>query len=514
MKKLLLAPLRKAALALGALGLLGSPALATWSICVVDTTTGEVCVATATCIANFNIQTVVPVVVVGRGAGATQALVPFQNNNKVKIYDGFLAGTTPTDILNDIIATDNGIANRQFGIVDLFNAPKSFTGAQALAGKKGVAGTVGNLRYAVQGNILTAGTVVNFVVQTLINQPPGTDLSQRVMAAMETARSLGGDGRCSCPGQGATDCGSPPANFNKSAHNATIILARIGDTDGPCTNIGSCVKGDYFVNLNVIGGVNDIDPVLELQTLYDAWRLSKIGVPDQLLTQVEQSAAALPADGQATASFTIHPFDIDGNPIAMGGASVSVGKVGGGAFFATPGPVTQNPDGSYSFQVTAGASAGLDEYEIVLDDGVRPVTLYPYPSLQVDALDSLHAGFDALPAAEGGSVPFTINAGASAANLPYVLLGSSSGTMPGIPLGGQIVPLNFDPFTDFTLIAAGSATLPGSVGLTDAGGRAEAALSAAPGQFAPGVGLHLDFAAVVLGAPETITNAVGVDVEP
>ena len=506
--------LRSAVLCLTALGLVGSPALATWSICIVDTETGEVCIATATCIPNLDIQPIVPVIVVGRGVGATQASVPFVNPNKVTIFNGLIAGTAPQAILDQIKLVDNGWHQRQFGIVDLLNTPKSFTGNGAIAGKKGVAGIEGNLRYAVQGNILTAGTVVNYVVNTMLNQPPGTDLSQRVMAGMETARSLGGDGRCSCPGAPATSCGSPPPSFNKSAHNATIVLARLGDVDGTCSATSSCAKGDYYLNLKVVGNNNDPDPVLELQLMYDAWRLGLIGVPDQVHTQLTQSAAALPADGLTMASFTIHPFDVDGNPILVGGASVSVNQLGGGALFATPGPVTQNPDGSYSFEVSAGTTPGTDVYEIALDDGTGPVTLYPHPTLEVEAPTSLHAGFDALSVTDGGLVPFTLDAGAAAGNQAYILLGSASGTTPGVPLGFQNVPLNFDTFTSFTLLAAGSAILPGSVGLTDPSGRAQAGLSASPGQFAPGVGLHLDFAAVVLGVPETITNPVGIDLVP
>jgi len=53
--------------------------------------------------------------------------------------------------------------------------------------------------------------------------------------------------------------------------------------------------------------------------------------------------------------------------------------------------------------------------------------------------------------------------------------------------------------------------LPGFLGTTDANGRAQAQLVAGPGQFAPGVGLELSFAAVALTNPEAITNAVQVE---
>ena len=47
-----------------AMVLLVAPLRATWSIVIVDRLTGEVCVATATCIPNANIQQHVPVIVV------------------------------------------------------------------------------------------------------------------------------------------------------------------------------------------------------------------------------------------------------------------------------------------------------------------------------------------------------------------------------------------------------------------------------------------------------------------
>ena len=77
MKRVLGIPVRlgKALRGLTGLVLLASVAEATWSIVVVDRATGEVCVATATCLAGFNIANAVPVVVVGKGAAAAQSYI-------------------------------------------------------------------------------------------------------------------------------------------------------------------------------------------------------------------------------------------------------------------------------------------------------------------------------------------------------------------------------------------------------------------------------------------------------
>ena len=515
MKQRILDALRNATLALGAASLLAAPSSATWSICIVNVKTGEVCVATATCLPDINIQGAVPVLVVGRGVGAAQASVPSPDFNKPMMFDGFHAGTSPQDILDAIEQADFAFQSRQFGIVDMSTGPVSFTGVSAAQGKNGIAGVAGPYRYSVQGNSLTGASVVDGIVDTLLHPGPGAnDLSLRVMAAMEKARALGGDGRCSCPGMAPTACGVPPHGFTKSAHVATILLGRIGDVDGFCSTFSSCANGSYYLNLNVIGNVNDPDPVLTLKAQYDAWRQGLSGVVDQLETAVVRSASALPADGQTPAFFTIHPADVDGGALTSGGLNITVARVGGGNFHAAPSQVSQNPDGSYTFSVTAGTTPGIDEYELVVDDGGTLVTLYPYPKITVEPVTPLHAGLSKFSASAGAEVHFVVQAGVAAGNLPYVLLGSASGTTPGIPLGFQNVPLNPDAFTDFTILGAGPPVLPGSIGVTSASGRADAWLSAAPGLFAPGVGLHLDFAAVVLGSPETITNSVGVDVKP
>ena len=70
--------LRRLTTFLGALLVLHAPALATWSIVVLNHKTGEVCVATATCIPNFQIRRYVPVVRVGLGGAAAQSWVDSQ----------------------------------------------------------------------------------------------------------------------------------------------------------------------------------------------------------------------------------------------------------------------------------------------------------------------------------------------------------------------------------------------------------------------------------------------------
>ena len=69
---------------------------------------------------------------------------------------------------------------------------------------------IGDIVYAVQGNVLTGPAVITAAEQA-IRTTPG-DLAEKLMAAMEASRFFGGDGRCSCNGNSPTQCGAPPAS--------------------------------------------------------------------------------------------------------------------------------------------------------------------------------------------------------------------------------------------------------------------------------------------------------------
>lgn len=72
-------------------------------------------------------------------------------------------------------------------------------------------------------------------------------------------------------------------------------------------------------------------------------------------------------------------------------------------------------------------------------------------------------------------VDLTLLGGATRASSIYMVLGSLSGTSPGIALPGGLLPLNFDFLTSATLSAAGGALFPGTMGALDAAGAAQAA---------------------------------------
>lgn len=98
-----------------------------------------------------------------------------------------------------------------------------------------------------------------------------------------------------------------------------------------------------------------------------------------------------------------------------------------------------------------------------------------------------------ISAATGGTANFTINAGPLYQSAGYRVLGSITGTSPGITLNHVNIPLNFDVFMIDTILYANSSALPGFFGTLDATGSAAAALITGPLPPAA-VGLQMDFA--------------------
>ncbi len=485
-----------------------TPAMATWSIVITNTLTGEVIVASATCIEQFDLLAGLPVVRVDLGGAAAQSMIDTGAVNRKKIWNKFGQGIRPNTILSDLAGGDPWHKFRQYGIVDFDNTPATFTGSGAGAAKKGVTGVVGELRYSIQGNVLTAPAVIDAAELALLTSPG--DMGQRVMAAMEAARALGGDGRCSCSQAAPTSCGAPPPGFTKSAHIGFLVIARHGDTDGVCTGPLGCANGNYYLTENVIAGASAPDPILTLAANHAAWRANLAGHPDHVKTRVTRTASQLPADGAATATIFVELRDVDDIPITTGGATLTLTQAG--VPLTTLGPVTDLGNGTYSFDVIAGTSSGLETIDVRVDDGTVQATLYPPVTLTIDPKAALHIGEDEVSTSATVDVPFTLNFGPSASGSLYFLLGSMTGTAPGTPLGFQTLPLNWDALSLFTLTHPGAPFLPGSFGTLDAAGRATASLAAPAGTLSGFSGLHLDWAAVVFTLPESLSNAVGLNI--
>lgn len=489
------------------------PAGATWSIVVLNRDTGEVAVATSTCIPDSDISFLVPVVRVGVVAGASQSFVDPVGRNKRRIYNHSpREGATPQILLDLIESLDGGFETRQFGIVMFTGPPVTHTGTQNFATALGVTGQVGPYDYAIQGNILTGDNVVYDCEAAFLNTPG--DLGQRMIAAMEAARDAGGDGRCSCSPGMPTSCGSPPASFTHASYNACMVIARHGDTDNTlCNNTVSCVNGDYYLKLTYVGNQFTPEPIAELRSRYDAWRAAHVGRPDHVLTDVDQTLPRLRADGRSTSVVTVRLRDVDGTALTSGGQTLTVVRRDGNGAIATVQNHVDHGDGTHSFEFRSTAAVGEASYAIVVDDGVRPVELYPRVRLASIAPEDLHLGLEGLEASEGGTLPFLVDLGPATAGARYRILGSLSGTTPPAVFGGQVVPLARDRFFDYTASWPGGAPFVGNAGTLDADGRAEARFEVPAGALVPFVGAELG-AAVWSDVPPFVTARQGIPVLP
>ena len=267
MKKLLLAL---------CFSLIATPAFATWSVIAIDATTGEIVIASATCVSNASfarfpakgLMDVQAIVVPGLGVAAAQAAVDNTRKNQMLIYDELRKGTAPVEIMKLLMA-DPAIEGRQFGILDRKGGRAGFSGQRngpvSLDRQGEIRMSGRRVFYSIQGNILKSEEVVTAAVAAF--ESARGVLTDKVMAAMEAADAKGGDSRCSCERGPKIDA---PCTA-KTAHVAYILKSMPGDEVGVSHN-----DGKYAMYLSVtdadIKPAEDANPVKTLRMRYDAWK--------------------------------------------------------------------------------------------------------------------------------------------------------------------------------------------------------------------------------------------------
>jgi len=487
-------------------------ARATWSIVVVNQRTGEVCVAAATCIANFDLKPVLCVIRVGEGGAAAQSVIDSTGANRLAIWNELRDGTAPNEIVALLGAQDSLHQRRQYGIVSVRGAPATFTGAQCGFARFGVSGTTGDLAYAIQGNILTGSIVVTNAEAAFLAS--SGDLPTRVMAGMLAARAMGGDGRCSCSTLMPTSCGAPPASFTQADSTAFLVCARLGDVDGTCTNGQNCANGNYWCDLREISSSGGFDPVLRLASdTIPEWRFVVGERADHYLTRVTSSTARIPADGTSAATVDVELRNLEDQPVSPFSPQLEIAAAD--PTVAVASPVTDLGNGRLRFTLASNGAVGTTRYwiTVVHQNGVR-VRLWPALELEAVTPAPILLGREVVSASAGASVPVWLDLGPSRSGATYLVLGTSSGTAPGSTFQGVHLPLNRDRFLNASYVRAIGGPFVDTAGILDANGRAEARFEPPPGWLAPFIGRRLDWAAYVGGSPALATNAVGLDVAP
>lgn len=226
------------------------------------------------------------------------------------------------------------------------------------------------------------------------------------------------------------------------------------------------------------------------------------------------------------------PFGHFGSSVALEGQLALVGSPdssvigGGGAAFlfeAASGAHAHTyavPPTASGEQAHLGVAVDLADGKAILageeDHNQEPIgtvwTTEPalVPPTLVDFVASLPAS--------GGTYWLAIESASSAAGEIYLVLGSMSGTSPGLPLSPQAhLPLVVDTYTAVSLAGAGSAPFFGTLGLLDGEGAASFKIEVPPIPYAP-VTVH--HAALLLlvepnGAVRAATSsAIAVDILP
>lgn len=184
----------------------------------------------------------------------------------------------------------------------------------------------------------------------------------------------------------------------------------------------------------------------------------------------------------------------------------------GTSAFATPAYgylFERGPDGVWReelrFQHTDGSVGNLAwiDGDIAMS---RPFSLL--------ASGSLYHGAPSLSLASPGVQDLLLRAGSERAGDLFFLLGSASGTAPGLPLGGFSLPLVADGYTQLLVNTAGAGVLAPFLGQLDDGGRADATFTLPAGLPASLAGAKLHHAFFTFdeqAAVTSVSNAVEVE---
>jgi uncharacterized Ntn-hydrolase superfamily protein len=308
---------------------------ATFSIVAVDTVTGIVGSAGASCIGGAQI---IEGIVENVGAINTQAL--WNPTNQDHADSLIRAGLTPDSIISWLQNNDaeSSPGDRQYGVVTLAGpgASAAYTGffTFQFAGHRTGPG------YSIQGNILLEEHVID--TMELVFLSTGGPMEERLMATLEAAKTPGADSRCLDEG--------------KSSISAFIKVVHPGDGNTP-----------YLYEV-VANTPDSIDPIDVLREKFDAWKSAQVADADS--SGIEAAPTALPTTGADMAAITVTPLNSNGVPPTKG-TSVALTNTGDGALSA----VTDNGDGTFSATITAPTSPGRDTVRASVDAGGQIVNV-------------------------------------------------------------------------------------------------------------------------------------------
>jgi len=315
----------------------------TFSIVAVDTITGEIGSAGASCVGPIGGVGAFILSDVIEGIGGIHTQASWNSTNQQNAHNKMLEGLSPQEIIDWLVANDvqNNPLIRQYGIVDLTRNGESaaYTGTNCLDYKNHVTGP----GYSVQGNILMGQLIIDTMRTTFLNTDGS--LADRLMATLQAAKIIGADTRCAVRGT--------------SSQSGFVKVVRIGDGNSPYLQI--------VVPDTPIGK----DPIDSLQTLFDSWKQDLYTVFDPFLSQISVDPDTLPANGTSEATILISPKN-NSDTLLASGLTVLLSNTGVG----TLSPVTDLGNGIYEATITAPVAISADTISANVVSGTDTVSIF------------------------------------------------------------------------------------------------------------------------------------------
>lgn len=223
-------------------------AWATWSIMLIDSRTGTIGIAGASCSPNcYGIGRIIP----GVGAIIVQAMS--NGAARSRGVEMILANATPEEIILSLRKSSYDPERQQYAVLTLQHLnPATYTGAETNTFN----GALTAPGISVQGNTLTSDDVLQAVMNAVIEaQKTSLSLEAVLMNALEAGSTAGGDKRCG----------------EQRATSAFITVFKKDDN-----------PRKPFLNLNTFGqyagGPNAVDL---LRKQYERWRVKKNSSRDE-----------------------------------------------------------------------------------------------------------------------------------------------------------------------------------------------------------------------------------------
>lgn len=216
----------------------------TFSICAIDTVTGEIGSAGASCVYVAG-QGVMIISDVHPGVGVVHTQAWYLPANKAYAHNLMNMGQTPQQIIDSLVANDaqNNPTLRQYGIVDFRDGVVSsaaYTGVNTDDYKSHILGP----NYSIQGNILLGQHILDSIESRFLNAEG--ELVCRLMEALQGANVPGADARC--------------LNDGTSSIGGFLRVAKPDDE-----------SGNYYFEINLPSVNEGVDPIDSLQSLVDIW---------------------------------------------------------------------------------------------------------------------------------------------------------------------------------------------------------------------------------------------------